>query len=391
MENAVNIAENLMCDFAHQTGLISDLKPRRYLWTDSFAVCNFIELYYRKADEKFIRMALKLIDQVHFTLGRHREDDPRSGWISGLSEEEGWKHPTIGGLRIGKPLPERGPNEPFDEVLEWERDGQYYHYLTKWMHALNIVGRSTGCLNYHLWAIELAKRAHKAFVYEMPNGRKRIYWKMSIDLSRPLVPSMGQHDPLDGLVTYMELQASALGNPSLPGLAEEIRDMESICDEMSWVTDDPLGIGELLVCSYRLARLIVGGHFNRPELLTNIMNDALLSLELYLANEPMRLPATMRLAFRELGLSIGLKAAVKLREILGDKCKLLKSAEIASITKDLLGYAWLSEKIDGFWLSPENRKSRTWLEHKDINMVMLATSLIPDAFLGDVGERRLKN
>ena len=28
-----------------------------------------------------------------------------------------------------------------------------------------------------------------------------MYWKLSIDLSRPLVASMGQHDPLDGLVT----------------------------------------------------------------------------------------------------------------------------------------------------------------------------------------------
>jgi hypothetical protein len=42
----------------------------------------------------------------------------------------------VGGLRIGKPLKERGANEPIDESLEWDRDGQYFHYLTKWMHAL---------------------------------------------------------------------------------------------------------------------------------------------------------------------------------------------------------------------------------------------------------------
>ena len=29
---------------------------------------------------------------------------------------------------------------------------------------------------------------------------------MSTDLTRPLVPSMGQHDPLDGFVTCNELQ-----------------------------------------------------------------------------------------------------------------------------------------------------------------------------------------
>ncbi|MEM2352169.1 MAG: hypothetical protein QXT26_07155, partial [Thermoproteota archaeon] len=77
----------------HETGLTSNLKPGRYLWTDSFAVCNFLDLYRRKCNIRY--------------LGRHREDDSRRGWISGLSEEEGWRHPTLGGLRIGKPLPER--------------------------------------------------------------------------------------------------------------------------------------------------------------------------------------------------------------------------------------------------------------------------------------------
>jgi hypothetical protein len=132
-------------------------------------------------------------------LGRHREDDPRTGWISGLGEREGEEHPTRGGLRIGKELFERAPGEPYDELLEWMRDGQYYHYLTKWMHALNKVSQATGNPIYNRWAIELAKTAHNAFTYEIsPGGRKRMYWKMSIDLSRPLVHSMGAQDPLEG-------------------------------------------------------------------------------------------------------------------------------------------------------------------------------------------------
>ena len=179
---------------------------------------------------------------------------------SGLSEEEGWKHPTIGGLRIGKRLPVRKPSEPFDELLEWERDGQYYHYLTRWMHALNRVSQVTGNPTYNLWAIELAKTAHKAFVYEAPDGRKRMYWKMSIDLSRPLVASMGQHDPLDGFVTYNELQASAPNNPDWPNLLREIGEIEELCREISWVTDDPLAVGGLLWSSYFLAKLIADGH-----------------------------------------------------------------------------------------------------------------------------------
>jgi hypothetical protein len=34
-------------------------------------------------------------------------------------------------------------------------------------------------------------------------------WKMSTDLSRPLVASMGQHDPLDGLITCVQLETTA--------------------------------------------------------------------------------------------------------------------------------------------------------------------------------------
>ena len=120
----------IMTDFAHLTGLVDAQPPRRYLWTDAFAVCNFLELYRPIGEEEYRQLALRLVDQVHHVQGRHRADDPRTGWISGLSEPEGEQHPTRGGLRIGKPLNERQPDEPFDERLEWERDGQYYHYLT---------------------------------------------------------------------------------------------------------------------------------------------------------------------------------------------------------------------------------------------------------------------
>jgi hypothetical protein len=34
-----------------------------------------------------------------------------------------------------------------------------------------------------------------------------------------------------------------------------------------------------------------------------------------------------------------------------------------------------------FWLEPRNRRSRIWDEHRDINSVMLATSLMPEGYL----------
>ncbi|MEM0049515.1 MAG: hypothetical protein QW424_02465 [Candidatus Bathyarchaeia archaeon] len=377
----VEIAEKLMLEFAYETGLTSNLKPKRYLWTDSFAVCNFLNLYRRKNDAEYLNLALKLVDQVHYILGRHRDDDSRRGWISGLGEDEGWRHPTLGGLRIGKPLPERGPNEPYDEVLEWERDGQYYHYLTKWMHALDGVSRVTGDVKYKVWAIELAKTAHKAFVYTAPDGRRRIYWKMSIDLSRPLIPSMGLHDPLDGLITYMEISLNAPEDPNL-SLHSEIRELEEMCLEMDWTTNDPLGVGELLWCAYILAKIISHGNYKGVKLLTDILNTGLLSLELTLATGFLELPASMRLAFREAGLSIGLKAAERLLSLIETSNLLKSDGEILSLAKSLAGYKWVSDRIEGFWLNPSNTKNRLWAEHKDINIVMLATSLIPDGFLG---------
>ena len=199
-------AIKLMNKFAQRTGLTSDRPQRRYLWTDAFAVCNFLGLARTTGEQRYTELALRLVDQVHHRLGRHRDDDPRSGWISGLSEREGESYPTRGGLRIGKSLPERGADEPFDERLEWDRDGQYFHYLTKWMHALDQVSRSTGDPQFNAWARELARTAQDAFTHLPSTGRKpRMHWKMSIDLTRALVPSMGQHDPLEGYITVMRL------------------------------------------------------------------------------------------------------------------------------------------------------------------------------------------
>ncbi len=72
-------ATALMLAFAERTGLVSERPPRRYLWTDAFAVCNFLGLARLTGEQRYTELALRLVDQVHHTLGRHREDDPRTG------------------------------------------------------------------------------------------------------------------------------------------------------------------------------------------------------------------------------------------------------------------------------------------------------------------------
>lgn len=382
-DTSLSGVREIMTEFAYQTGLSLEKTPQRYLWTDAFAVCNFLELHHRTSEERYNKLALRLVDQVHHVLGRHREDDQRTSWISGLDDQNGEDYPTRGGLRIGKKLNERKPSEAFDRRLEWERDGQYYHYLTKWMHALNRMSQAKGDLTYNRWAMDLAKTAHAAFTYAQPSGdQKRMYWKMSIDLSRPLVPSMGQHDPLDGFITYNELQASAPEDPEWPDLDAEIADMASICEGGDWVTDDSLGIGGLLCDAYRVAQLILNGHFERADLLPILLRSSKVGLDAYLKRNPMEVPADRRLAFRELGLSLGLRAVEKLRELIAEKPDHFNEEHLLhSRIESLLQHESLSEEIEGFWLGPANRETDSWTEHRDINMVMLATSLAPDGYL----------
>jgi len=376
-------AQSLMLDFADRTGLLTrGIPPRRYLWTDSFAVCNFFELYRQTGENRFRDLALALIDQVHETLGRHRPDDVRRGWISGLSGEEGRRHPTAGGLRIGKVLPERRPDEPPDDRLEWDQDGQYFHYLTKWMHALHRAGRVTGDGNFRRMARELARAAHARFVYRPSSGASiRMYWKMSIDLTRPVVPSMGHHDPLDGLITYYELLPDAGAGDSGPDLKAGIKDFSLFCRNRDWSTDDPLGLGGLLADAYRVAQLILKGSIPGPELLEDIISSARAGLKFFFRRKPLDLPAHYRLPFREFGLSIGLKATAELDRLAADNRSSFAVAHVAEGVKDILRYAPFAETIEDFWLEPVNQRGDTWTEHRDINEVMLATSLAPDGFL----------
>ena len=327
-------------------------RGHRYLWTDSFAVCNLLGL--GRTDR-----AVALVDEVHRTLGRHRADDARKGWLSGEPDEVALVHPTRGGLRIGKPMRERAEGAPYDPDLEWERDGQYFHYLTKWMHALDQVARRTGEARFNAWARELAIAAHRAFT-SGPRGHRRMIWKASIDLSRALVPSMGQHDPLDGLVTCLELDSTAhrLGITNGHELGEAAADFSEMVRATALETSDPLGVGGLLFDAARLAQLGA-----RDGLFSEVVAASRSGLRAFTRQNNLSAPASRRLAFRELGLAIGLHAASEL----GD-------AEVAR-------YAPLGAEIEAFWSQPENRANATWSEHADINEVMLATCLAPDGFL----------
>ena len=386
-------AAALMTSFAERTGLSSEGPGQRYLWTDAFAVCNFLGLARATGEARYTDLALTLIHRVHHALGQRRPDDAQRGWLSGLLARQAEAHPTRGGLRIGKKLPERSPGEPFDDQLEWDRDGQYFHYLTKWMHALDQASRSTGRPELNLWARELAETAHRAFVYTAEGGtRRRMYWKMSIDLARPLVRSMGQHDPLDGYLTCAELRATASrlpGEPSGPSLEDEARRFAAMVDKDDLATADPLGLGGLLVDADRVDQLARQGAFSDSELRNALLKSALAGLKQYVEGGDLQRPVEHRLAFRELGLAIGLHAAASMREAAEeDRSRSRGSLEARALLEKLGRYDSLRSQIVAFWLEPDHRSGRFWTEHRDINEVMLATALAPEGFLVLGPERR---
>jgi hypothetical protein len=382
----IETARRLMASFAERTGLGSQGVSTRYLWTDAFAVCNFLSLARVAESQSQTDLALKLADRVHHVLGRHRPDDVRAGWISGLSEEEGEAHPTRGGLRIGKKFRERRAGERFDELLEWERDGQYFHYLTKWMHALDQLARATGEPRFNFWARELLQTAHGAFTRVRGVGdQPRMAWKMSIDLSRPLVGSMGQHDALDGYVTCLELQktASDLANsPQGPDLKSELSGFASMLGAGNLVTADPLGLGGLLMDACRLAQLVGLNGALSDDGLPTLLEATLRGLRHYAGQREFEQPASRRLAFRELGLTIGLQGLDIVRTTIElEPGRFGRRAELDNLLDALAAYASLGPGLESFWLDKENRQTRLWSEHRDINEVMLVTSLVPEGFL----------
>ncbi|MFZ9915140.1 MAG: hypothetical protein ACO3IB_07360, partial [Phycisphaerales bacterium] len=362
--------------------------PRRDLWTDAFAVFAALGLHRLDPRGPYLAKAQRLVSDVHRVLGRHRVGDARYGWISGLSEALGEEHPTTGGLRIGKPLPERAADEAMDERLEWGRDGQYFHYLVMWMHALDRVARAARDRTYIVHAVELARRACAAFVVAPERGAPpQIAWKMSVDLTRVLVASVGQHDAINGLVALERLESTRrMLAPDLAPLDGETALLRSMCGTASvWRTSDPLGAGGLLIDLTLLLGLVERGVLEADGLVARLASEAHHSVDAVKLERSIARPTSERLAFRELGLMIGLEGISRVAP------RLVRAAwgptygrthlELLLHVEAIVRHRAMAGSIRGDWLAPEARATPSWREHADINDAMLAAGLAPAALL----------
>ncbi|HRZ39048.1 MAG TPA: hypothetical protein P5534_22100 [Candidatus Paceibacterota bacterium] len=98
-------------------------------------------------------------------------------------------------------------------------------------------------------------------------------------------------------------------------------------------------------------------------------------------NEPAT-TATDRLAFRELGLTIGLRAVQRIQALHAQHPAAFAAFPACGARLEQLErYTPWSATIERFWLEPAHRAVETWQEHQNINAVMLATSLAPDGYL----------
>lgn len=256
----------------------------RYLWTDAFGVVNFLTLYRETSSQRYLTLAKRLIETVHDVLGKTRDGSAR---LLEATDEE----PLRGGLRIGK-IDESGS----------DGDGQYHHYLTLWMFALNRMSLAAGDPRYNDLAIQLAKAIHPHFVQKKGPGRARMVWKISMDMRDVLVPSEGHLDAATGYVVYRLLQTTAAKKGRQENiLRQEIEDYSQIMKGEGKLSpsSDPLDLGMgLWMC-----------HFYKDESWAATLGEKAIRLAWRVLGEDsglMKRGASGRLAFREFGACLGI-------------------------------------------------------------------------------------
>jgi len=196
---------------------------------------------------------------------------------------------------------------------------------------------------------------------------------------------MGQHDPLDGYITNLQLRTTAatLPQPTTgPDLEEETSQFATMLKWGDLATADPLGLGGLMIDAYRVQQLMQQGSLVDTQLLDNLLSTSLTGLQHYVQRNELQQSAQYRLAFRELGLVIGLHAVERIQQAVADEAQQASTnLKLDKQLTALMQYMPHCDEIEAFWRNPEHQQSTTWIEHQDINEVMLATSLVPDGFL----------
>ncbi|KAL4810694.1 hypothetical protein BDV18DRAFT_155305 [Aspergillus unguis] len=323
----------------------------RYLWTDAFGVLCFITLHKESTRLKtskngnegvYLTLASRLISTVHDVLGYNRAGTSR---LPGATDS----NPLGGGLRIGK-YNEGG----------MDGDGQYHHYLTLWMFALNRMSLATNNPAYNQQAISLAKAIHNPFFVNRSSERPRMVWKMDMNLQNVLVGSEGHLDAIDGFIVCRILQAVSShfgGDQNV--LKEEIEDYVKVMKRRGehHPSSDTLDLGMTLwsvhwFADEEWAKTLADRCFERL-------------YDLIETDQQLARSTKYRLAFREFGTA------------LGAKCMAAQENE-KERAGDLKAYG--DQILEAWKINMEASLSGTPEDLKPITRVMYAAALIPGAF-----------
>ncbi|MCX6076831.1 MAG: hypothetical protein NTW78_08085 [Campylobacterales bacterium] len=194
------------------------------------------------------------------------------------------------------------------------------------------------------------------------------------------LPSAGKHDALDA---YRQLSATVSQLGENANLSKKIEEAPAMASLMQLETEDSLGLGGLLSDACRVAELIAIYGLPLEKLLISLLDAANRSVERFLRSGTLGYPAQYRLAFRKLGLSIGLHGVKIMRDLRDTHAE--KFEQKVTINEALLRLERytpppLAGMIETFWMLPKHQQDLTWSEHVDINSVMLTISLAPDGF-----------
>jgi hypothetical protein len=318
---------------ADEAGLCADGHQRRYLWTDAFGVLAYVSLaeqleqqHDQQQDaQKYRQAADKLIDTVHQCLGK-----PRSHKAEHAMQVDPESPTGFVGLRIGKVQ----SRQVTDYGMQY--DGQYWHYVDKWLLALARAGHASE-------GIAIAK---SCFPYFFDKGQQGngwdggIRWKLSVDATAPasLQRAHASDDTLVALIVYSILEKER--KPDDASLVDEIGMLRNALQfYRPRVTDDPLGWGLEAMFDQFLQ-----GH-PRQQALASLQARALH-------------PSHLSLPFRLYGAMIGAR-------LVGDKVTPSKAVD------ELIELSLKHEEcVQGYE------------EHSTINRVMLAMCLLCPGALG---------
>ena len=281
--------------------------------------------------------------------------------------------------------------KPFDERLEWDRDGQYFHYLTKWIHALCQAAFVTGDFGMLGGRLSSERQLSKDLLARSESGEVvGIYWKMSTDSPDRSFPRLGcmTHWTASSLFGKRSTQwRSCRSMLRLTDLSSAIETLSALCQHRDWTTDDPLGLGGLLFDARRLCQLLGNEQFDDVRLLEDVIKPAAMAWPALLASRYLDRPVSYRLAFRELGLAIGLKALPIIADAMKKNDGPFESSTAPQrIVDQLCRTNRLARRSSGYGYRMRKNQDQIWKSHQDIDDVMLATALIPEMFLS-VGER----